>query len=181
MLQRLPKPFRRFLLLLLLASPSLPAAESPFPGPRGEKLDVLTRPDLWEHDRKLFLARFVKVTRDQVVAFALYTHDHGTLKLTAQLFPLQANARFDWDVYAKEHLPLARERLTPYGLLDITAQRCAKGPGGAEPTNTMIVTLNFANEDDFKKAFTEAAPELIAHVEKFTDIRPIFHFGAVVE
>ena len=29
------------------------------------------------------------VPRDEVVAFALYTHDHGLLKLTAQLFPLK--------------------------------------------------------------------------------------------
>ncbi len=29
------------------------------------------------------------VPRDQVVAFALYTHDHRTLKLSAQLFPLK--------------------------------------------------------------------------------------------
>ena len=28
------------------------------------------------------------VPRDQVLAFALYTHDHGVLKLTAQLYPL---------------------------------------------------------------------------------------------
>lgn len=26
--------------------------------------------------------------RDQVLAFAIYTHDHGVLKLTAQSFPL---------------------------------------------------------------------------------------------
>ena len=29
------------------------------------------------------------VPRDQVIAFALYTHQHGVLKLTAQLFPLK--------------------------------------------------------------------------------------------
>lgn len=29
------------------------------------------------------------VPREQVVAFALYTHDHGVLKLTAQLYPLK--------------------------------------------------------------------------------------------
>jgi len=29
------------------------------------------------------------VPRDQVVAFAVYTHDHGTLKLSTQLFPLK--------------------------------------------------------------------------------------------
>ncbi len=31
----------------------------------------------------------LNVPRDQVVAFAVYTHDHGTLKLSAQLFPLK--------------------------------------------------------------------------------------------
>lgn len=29
------------------------------------------------------------VPRDEVVAFAIYTHDHGVLKMTAQLFPLK--------------------------------------------------------------------------------------------
>ena len=31
----------------------------------------------------------MNVPREQVVAFALYTHDHGVLKLTAQLYPLK--------------------------------------------------------------------------------------------
>ena len=29
------------------------------------------------------------VPRKDVVAFALYTHDHGTLKMSAQLYPLK--------------------------------------------------------------------------------------------
>jgi len=33
------------------------------------------------------------VPRDQVVAFALYTHDRGVLKLTAQLYPLRSDER----------------------------------------------------------------------------------------
>lgn len=64
-------------------------AESPFPGPRGEKLDTCCREDIWGRDAKGFLAQFVKVPREEVVAFALYTHDHGVLKLSAQLFPLK--------------------------------------------------------------------------------------------
>lgn len=62
---------------------------SPFPGPRGERLDLACREDLWEHPPRGFLQSFVRVPRDQVVAFALYTHDHGVLKMTAQLFPLK--------------------------------------------------------------------------------------------
>ena len=46
------------------------------------KLDSLAVGTWWEvKDSPLI------VPRDQVVAFALYTHDHGTLKLSAQLFP----------------------------------------------------------------------------------------------
>ena len=31
----------------------------------------------------------MNVPRDEVIAFALYTHEHDVLKLTAQLFPLK--------------------------------------------------------------------------------------------
>ena len=64
-------------------------ADSPFPGPRGEKLDLAAREDIWTRAPKGFLEQFVRVPRDQVVAFALYTHDRGVLKMTAMLFPLR--------------------------------------------------------------------------------------------
>ncbi len=55
------------------------------------------------------------VERDQVCAFAVYTHDHGTLKLTAQMFPLKPDearvARLEfkqpdasWSEVAKEEI-----------------------------------------------------------------------------
>ena len=80
-------------LLLLL---SQPAGESPFPGERGRALDSVC----WEnwHERDLstlknpqvrFLHEFVRVPRDQTVAFAVYTTSRDGLKMTAQLFPLK--------------------------------------------------------------------------------------------
>ncbi|MFZ5833650.1 MAG: hypothetical protein ACOY3P_26480 [Planctomycetota bacterium] len=65
------------------------AADSPFPGERGAKLDSCSREDIWGQKSNAFLNQFVKVPREEVVGFALYTHDHGVLKLAAQLFPLQ--------------------------------------------------------------------------------------------
>jgi len=75
--------------LLSFACHSTMAEESPFPGPRGAQLDLACRADIWTREPTNFLERFVRVPRDQVVAFALYTHDAGVLKMTAQLFPLQ--------------------------------------------------------------------------------------------
>jgi hypothetical protein len=77
--------------VLLIGNPFLIAQDAPFPGKRGEKLDTFARTDIWQKENKTFLARFVKVPRDEVVGFALYTHDHGVLKISAQLFPLKEN------------------------------------------------------------------------------------------
>lgn len=81
----------RFLLSLVasLLAVVAAAADSPFPGERGVDLDTACRADLPAKPGKGFLAQFVRVPRDEVVGFALYTHDHGVLKMTAQLFPLQ--------------------------------------------------------------------------------------------
>jgi len=89
---RVPKA--RLLVLLSLgllgfAGHSATADDSPFPGPRGAGLDLASRADIWDRPPTNFLERFVRVSRDQVVAFALYTHDAGVLKMTAQLFPLR--------------------------------------------------------------------------------------------
>ena len=57
----------------------------------------------------------LNVERDQVCAFAVYTHDHGTLKLSAQMFPLMPDeekvARLEfkqpdgsWSEVAKEQI-----------------------------------------------------------------------------
>ncbi len=58
------------------------SGELPFPGfPR---LETKASGEWWEIEK-----RNLVVPRDQVVAFALYTHDNSTLKLSAQLYPLK--------------------------------------------------------------------------------------------
>jgi len=83
----------RFIVLTLAAQLACSAViggqDSPFPGARGVDLDTACRRDIWDKQGGGFLAQFVKVPRDQVVGFALYTHDHGVLKMSAQLYPLQ--------------------------------------------------------------------------------------------
>ncbi|MGI9519257.1 MAG: metallophosphoesterase family protein, partial [Pirellulaceae bacterium] len=61
-----------------------PAASDDLPFPGFPRLETKASGQWWEvEDRNLV------VPRDQVVAFALYTHDNGTLKLSAQLYPLK--------------------------------------------------------------------------------------------
>lgn len=92
---------RRFLLKLTAlstwrASTSwLPAAEIDMKQPFGAEypeLDSLAVGDWWKKQPKgKSVPPPMDVPRNEVIAFALYTQDHGVLKLTAQLYPLRAD------------------------------------------------------------------------------------------
>ncbi len=72
-----------FLVMLIGAceSQSHKYVEAPFTA-----LDTLSTNDWW--NRKTTKIIDMKVDRDQVVAFGIYTTSNNTLKLSAQLFPL---------------------------------------------------------------------------------------------
>lgn len=57
-------------------------------GDKHKDLESLAVGKWWEHAPTDRYSMPMNVERDQVVAFALYTHDHGVLKMSAQLFPL---------------------------------------------------------------------------------------------
>ena len=68
------------------------APESPQPfGTDYPNLDSLATGEWWKKTapRGPAAPPPMDVPRDQVVAFALYTHERGVLKLTAQLYPLK--------------------------------------------------------------------------------------------
>lgn len=71
------------------ASPPAAQEAAPF-GPEYPALDSLASGEWWTRTAKgPNPPPSMDVPRDQVVAFALYAHDHGVLKMSAQLFPLR--------------------------------------------------------------------------------------------
>ncbi len=60
----------------------------PIFGEKFRNLETMATGEWWKVKPNRRRSMNLNVERDQVVAFAVYTHDHGTLKLTAQLFPL---------------------------------------------------------------------------------------------
>ena len=92
----------RILVIIILFLPSLflqsePESKELF-GKKFSHLDHLSTGQWWKRARPPEVPskkgkppkRIIelKVPRDEVVAFALYTQDRGTLKLTGQLYPL---------------------------------------------------------------------------------------------
>ncbi len=77
-------------LLVICLVPAWVGAQDSKPvfGPDFKNLESLATGQWWKTKPNKRQSMNLNVPRDQVVAFAVYTHDHGTLKLTAQLFPL---------------------------------------------------------------------------------------------
>lgn len=64
----------------------------PFGIGRGKELDACAVGEWWNWKGNERIANFLQQRpRNEVIAYAVYTHDRGVLKLTAQLFPLYPN------------------------------------------------------------------------------------------
>ncbi|GHB72939.1 hypothetical protein [Persicitalea jodogahamensis] len=64
----------------------------PFGTERGKPLDACATGEWWNWKGDKQMSRFMQERpRDKVIAYAVYTHDRGVLKMTAQLFPLYPN------------------------------------------------------------------------------------------
>jgi len=57
-------------------------------GNQFKNLETMATGEWWKVKPNNRRSLNLNVPRDEVVAFAVYTHDHGTLKMSAQLFPL---------------------------------------------------------------------------------------------
>ena len=81
------------ILLLFVISAAAAQEQRPF-GPEFPNLDSDATGEWWKPKGRNKKPPRLLVPRDEVLAFALYTHDRGVLKMTAQLYPLKpAEAR----------------------------------------------------------------------------------------
>lgn len=86
--------------------------DKPF-GPKFPKLDSHATGKWWEAKNPKLM-----VPRDQVLAFAVYTHDRDTLKLTAQLYPLKPGESRDVRLefqQGDQWVPAATEKVNELG------------------------------------------------------------------
>ncbi|WP_240902552.1 EthD family reductase [Aquitalea denitrificans] len=96
------------------------------------------------------------------------------------LYPYSATARFDFDYYLQQHMPLASKLLAP-ALLDM---RVEKGISGSEPGSTPNFTalcqLQFESVESFLAAFMPIAEQLQGDIANYTDITPQIQFSEIL-
>jgi len=111
-----------FVLISLLSSQSLMGQKQEQPRIFGEKfknLESMATGQWWKVKPNKRRTMNLNVPRNEVVGFAVYTHDHGVLKLSAQLFPLMPDearvVRLELKQPSGEWQEVAKEKVIDLG------------------------------------------------------------------
>jgi uncharacterized protein (TIGR02118 family) len=94
------------------------------------------------------------------------------IRLTV-LYPKTDSSQFDLDYYLEKHIPLVKERLTPFGLVGVDMQEgIAGGSPESAPPYAMITGLIFNTTDELGNGMGTHGPELLGDIPNFTDVQP---------
>ena len=98
------------------------------------------------------------------------------------LYPNNPDGTFDHEYYAQNHIPLAREKLAPFGLVRVGIDRGISG-GAANLAAPFVATgyLIFDSMESCQAGLAAAGAELVADVPNYTNIKPQFQISEMVE
>lgn len=95
------------------------------------------------------------------------------------LYPAKPGGRFDFDYYARRHMPRAVELLGRHaGYQGVSIERGIAGAElGREAAFVAACFYRFATVEDFLAAFMPNAAELQGDIPNYTDIAPLIQFN----
>jgi len=96
------------------------------------------------------------------------------------LYPNEAGSHFDAADYVGRHEPLAREMLSPHGLLEIRSTTGIANLDGTPPAYWAISELIFASRADFDAALANCGEAIFADVPNYTSVTPILQVSTMV-
>lgn len=95
------------------------------------------------------------------------------------LYPRTDNARFDHNYYREHHLALIirvyGSRLKHFAALQMLDEQL----DGSPSAHVAAAHFMFATTQEFLDAFDEHRDEIVADIEKFTDIQPVIEISDV--
>ncbi|MES2797416.1 MAG: EthD family reductase [Bacteroidota bacterium] len=90
------------------------------------------------------------------------------------LYPKTADSQFNMDYYLNTHIPLAKERLSSFGLKGVDLLTgLAGGAPDSPPLYAMIGTLHFDSMESFQNAMATHGAELTGDIPNYTNVEPI--------
>ncbi|GHD61363.1 EthD family reductase [Jeongeupia chitinilytica] len=100
--------------------------------------------------------------------------------LASAYYPYSASARFDFDYYRQQHLPMVLRLLGPFGLQRAEVVRGVPGPDGAAPRFLAVGQLYFTDLARVADGLSAHGAEILADVARYTDLTPDIQFAEVL-
>jgi uncharacterized protein (TIGR02118 family) len=94
------------------------------------------------------------------------------------LYPKTESSQFDLAYYLEKHIPLVKERLTPFGLIGVDLNEATGGD--TLPPYAMITFLTFNTIEELNEGMGTQGAELMADISNFTDVQPLAQVCRVV-
>jgi uncharacterized protein (TIGR02118 family) len=95
------------------------------------------------------------------------------------VYPNETGSRFDADDYLRRHEPLAREMLSPHGLLDIRSTTGIGNLDGTPPAYWAISELIFTSRAHFEAAMAACGEAIFADIPNYTNVSPILQISTM--
>ena len=88
-------------------------------------------------------------------------------------YSYSSQARFDFDYYCQQHIPLAVRLLSPACKGARVLKGLAGATPGSAPQHTVVATLSFESIETFAAAIEKVEAQIVADIANFTDIKPV--------
>ena len=95
----------------------------------------------------------------------------------AAVYPRVEGKKFDIDYYIQHHLPVVRQKFTPFGLKKIEVDRGVQKPGGGVSPFFAIGYLYFDTLESFQKCYAAVGKEVVDNIPVYTDVKPMIQVG----
>ncbi|WP_432722296.1 EthD family reductase [Jeongeupia wiesaeckerbachi] len=100
--------------------------------------------------------------------------------LASAYYPYSADARFDFDYYRQQHLPMVLRLLGPFGLQRAEVVRGVPALDGATPRFLAVGQLYFTDLARLADGLAAHGDDILADVPNYTDLTPDIQLAEVL-
>jgi uncharacterized protein (TIGR02118 family) len=112
---------------------------------------------------------------------AIHEDEENSMIRIAVMYKNEPGKTFDMDYYREQHMPLARERYAPHGLVALEMDEAIAQSGPNAAPFVVIAHMTFPSMAEFTSAIKEAGREVMKDVHNFTDIQPVVQVSTKTE
>lgn len=97
------------------------------------------------------------------------------------IYPNGPGAQFDFDYYAKKHIPMVQARLKDFGIRAVTVDKGLSGVmPGSSFTNICVASIVFDSVEQMQSGLAAHALEILGDIPNYTNVEPVMQVSEIL-